>query len=82
MTNIIDYDLFIFDFDGTLMDTEETHFLCWKKVLTEFLNREIDLTIEMYSNYFHSLKNNNSKNFLELFYNIDSDNYDLSLIHI
>ena len=76
MTNIIDYDLFIFDFDGTLMDTEEIHFLCWKKVLTEFLNREIDFTIEMYSNYFHSLKNNNSKNYLELMYNIDNNNYD------
>ena len=31
--NLLDYDLFIFDFDGTIMDTELLHYRAWMNVI-------------------------------------------------
>ena len=43
---ILNYDLFIFDFDGTLMDTEEYHALSWKNALSEYKNTDIEFSME------------------------------------
>lgn len=37
--NIFDFDLYIFDFDGTLMDTESYHLKAWNLALTDFLKK-------------------------------------------
>ena len=38
MNNILNYDLFIFDFDGTLLNTEKYHCKAWNNALVKYLN--------------------------------------------
>ena len=45
---ILNYDLYIFDFDGTLLDTEDAHYKAWNKLLPS-------LTITEYYIFCHSL---------------------------
>ena len=45
---ILNYDLYIFDFDGTLLDTEDAHYKAWNKLLPS-------LTIAEYYIFCHSL---------------------------
>ena len=52
MENILKYDLFIFDFDGTVFDTEEIHYHCWKDCLKKYSNIIID-NINTYFKYYH-----------------------------
>ena len=71
MNKILEYDLFIFDFDGTLMNTEEYHYLSWKNALSEYeCAKNIDFSMNDYQKYFHTLDGNNSKTILKLLYNI------------
>ena len=73
MDNLLSYDLFIFDFDGTLMNTEEIHYLSWKNALNEKINKIIEnnnFTQELYDKIFHSLQPNYSRIALELLFNI------------
>jgi D-arabinose 5-phosphate isomerase GutQ/beta-phosphoglucomutase-like phosphatase (HAD superfamily) len=75
MNKILEYDLFIFDFDGTLMDTEEYHYLSWKNALSEYeFAKNIDFSMSDYQKYFHTLDGNNSKTILKLLYNITDYN--------
>jgi len=69
MNNILAYDLFIFDFDGTLMDTEKYHCKAWNLVLSEYKST-FHINMLYYFKYFHSLDKNLSKNFLKITYNI------------
>jgi beta-phosphoglucomutase-like phosphatase (HAD superfamily) len=72
MNKILEYDLFIFDFDGTLMDTEEYHYLAWKNALSEYNKKEIDdFSMKDYQKYFHTLNSNNPKIILKLLYDIE-----------
>jgi len=70
MNKILEYDVFIFDFDGTIMDTEFYHCLAWSNALSEYKNKEINLTSFVYQENFHKLDKNHSKNFLKTNYNI------------
>jgi D-arabinose 5-phosphate isomerase GutQ/beta-phosphoglucomutase-like phosphatase (HAD superfamily) len=76
MENILNYDLFVFDFDGTIMDTEKTHCKAWEIVLSKHMDKEIIININDYQKYFHSLIKDYSKNYLNIFYNIKYEDYD------
>ena len=53
MIQIKDYDLFIFDLDGTIINTEIYHHIAWNKALTQYLNNKIEI---IYSEYCKHLK--------------------------
>jgi arabinose-5-phosphate isomerase len=68
---LLAYDLFIFDFDGTIMDTEEFHKNAWLKAILEITKLDnIDFNMIEYQKYFHNLNGTTSKNYLEIKYNI------------
>jgi len=71
---ILYYDLFIFDFDGTLMDTEKYHYQAWLSAISFYLKKEIIFTIQDYEKYLHSIEKNSNKNFLK--YRFDITDYD------
>ena len=77
MNNILNYDLFIFDFDGTLLNTEKYHCKAWNNALLKYQNQNnnknqnIELNINTYYKYFHSLDPLLSRNFLKIYYDID-----------
>lgn len=69
---ILNYDVFIFDFDGTIMNTEKYHCLAWNKALHEYLNdTSININITEFQKYFHNLNNNETKIIIKTLYNID-----------
>jgi len=70
MVKLLDYDLFVFDFDGTIMDTEKIHCKAWVDVISN------NIDIQNYQKYFHSLIKDYSKHFLHLYYNIKYEDYD------
>jgi D-arabinose 5-phosphate isomerase GutQ/beta-phosphoglucomutase-like phosphatase (HAD superfamily) len=76
--NILDYDLFIFDFDGTIMDTEKYHYNAWYNAIKEYVDIEedIDFTMSTYEKYFHTLDHNNIKKYLEIQFNMNIDDYE------
>jgi len=74
--HILDYDLYIFDFDGTIMDTEKYHCMAWNEALTKYKNEQVNIPINDYFENFHSLEQNHSKNYLKFIYNIDLNDYD------
>lgn len=74
MDKILHYDLFIFDFDGTILDTETYHCKAWNEAFCEFKKEPIELTMKQYHKYFHSLNMEDAKTILRVLYNID--NYD------
>ena len=41
--SIFDYDLYVFDFDGTLIDTEKLHLKAWNMALSSFFNNNYKL---------------------------------------
>ena len=73
-SNILNYDLFIFDFDGTLLDTEQHHCNAWSSALSKYKEENVNLDILTFQKYFHSLDNTTSKNYIKIKYDID--NYD------
>ena len=74
MKNILKYDLFIFDFDGTLLDTDKYHCKAWNNALSKEKNKNIEIQISDYYKYFHSLTPMMSRNYLKILY--DVENYD------
>jgi HAD superfamily hydrolase (TIGR01509 family) len=65
MNNIFNkFDLFIFDLDDTLIQTEKYHYKAWLKTLKIFLTNEFTFSFEEFSTIFHSIKENNIKNYL------------------
>lgn len=74
MNNLLKYDLFIFDFDGTLLDTEKYHCKAWSNALSKEKNKPIEIDLNDYYKYFHSLTPMLSRNYLKILY--DVDNYD------
>ena len=69
MNNILSFDLFIFDFDGTLMDTEKYHCKAWNLILADYKST-FHMNMLYYFKYFHSLDRKLSKDFLKITYNI------------
>jgi beta-phosphoglucomutase-like phosphatase (HAD superfamily) len=66
MNKILNYELFIFDFDGPLMDTEEYHNKSWNNALSQYTKNDIQINMQDYQKYFHSLDNTYSKNYLTI----------------
>lgn len=77
MKNLLKYDLFVFDFDGTIIDTEEIHCKAWENILSKHLNSKIIININDYQKYFHSLIKNYAKHYLNILYNINYEDYDI-----
>jgi len=77
MDYILNYDLFVFDFDGTLIDTEKHHCHAWSSALTEYKNKKlfcsttVELKMDEYQKYFHTLNSNDIKLTLKLLYEIE-----------
>lgn len=67
---ITDFDLFIFDFDGTLMNTEEYHSKAWNEAIADYKNNKSLLSYTDYQKNFHNLNKNHIKTYLKTFYDI------------
>lgn len=74
MYKINDYDVFVFDFDGTIMDTERYHYLSWKKTIQEFIP-DFNISEDDYFKYSHNLDKSTFKNYLSDTYGLN--NYDI-----
>lgn len=71
-SNILDYDLFVFDFDGTLMDTEDYHRKSWENAIKETIkNENFELTLHEYHKHFHTLHSIHIRNYIRLIHNIE-----------
>jgi len=77
-SNILSYDLFIFDLDGTIIDSEKLHYKAWIKAIELFFNneKEIILTMAEHHKYCHSLKKNSYKDFLYYKFGIGIEEYE------
>lgn len=64
--NIDDYDVFIFDFDGTIMDTEKYHYKTYLKVLNDY-DSKIHLSNDEYFKLSHELDRSNFENIFKDF---------------
>ncbi len=69
MIEVEKYDLFIFDFDGTIINTEYFHYLAYINVISRILNKDIEemkgrLTYEIYEKFAHSLQIKDMENYL------------------
>jgi D-arabinose 5-phosphate isomerase GutQ/beta-phosphoglucomutase-like phosphatase (HAD superfamily) len=74
--NLLEYDLFVFDFDGTIMDTEELHCRAWTLALSKIKNEDIHISMNDYQRFFHSLKKNYSKYYLNMYWDISFKDYE------
>ena len=72
--NLNDYDLFVFDFDGTIMDTEKIHYKAWINTLQSQVNNKIFFDYSEYIKNFHTIDVSNKKKYLLIKYDIQ--NYD------
>lgn len=70
-----DYDLFVFDFDGTIMDTEKFHYKAWINILQKFVSKNIYFDYSTYIKIFHTIDTSNKKKYLLMKYDIE--NYDI-----
>ena len=59
--NLNDYDLFVFDFDGTIMDTEKIHYKAWINTLQSQVNNKIFFDYSEYIKHFHTIDVSNKK---------------------
>lgn len=69
MIKVEEYDLFIFDFDGTLINTEYFHYLAYINVISRILEKDVEemkgrLTYEIYEKFAHSLQIKDMENYL------------------
>jgi len=69
--NILSHEIFIFDFDGIIIDSERIHNQCWNKVLEKY---NINFDYYNYCKTFHTNENDGIKKNLEYNYNIDNFN--------
>jgi D-arabinose 5-phosphate isomerase GutQ/beta-phosphoglucomutase-like phosphatase (HAD superfamily) len=80
MNNILDYDLFIFDLDGTIIDSERLHYESWVYTMNEYRG-SVDIPLFDYSEhhrYSHCLKKDSYKNFIYYKFGLKGeDEYDI-----
>jgi len=69
-----DYDLFVFDFDGSIMDTEKFHYKAWINTLETHIDKNIYFDYGTYIKNFHTIDVSNKKKYLLMKYDIA--NYD------
>jgi D-arabinose 5-phosphate isomerase GutQ/beta-phosphoglucomutase-like phosphatase (HAD superfamily) len=74
-----DYDLFVFDFDGTIMDTEKFHYKAWINTLQTHIDKNIYFDYSTYIKNFHTIDVSNKKKYLLMKYDIE--NYDSQSYH-
>ena len=65
-----DYDLFVFDFDGTIMDTEKIHYKAWINILQKNICKNIYFDYSTYIKIFHTIDTSNKKKYLLMKYDI------------
>jgi arabinose-5-phosphate isomerase len=65
-----DYDLFVFDFDGTIMDTEKFHYKAWINILQTHIDKNIYFDYSTYIKNFHTIDVSNKKKYLLMKYDI------------
>ena len=70
-----DYDLFVFDFDGSIMDTEKIHYKAWINTLQKNVCKNIFFDYGTYIKNFHTIDTSNKKKYLLMKYDIQ--NYDV-----
>ena len=70
MYSIKEYDIFVFDFDGTIMDTEFYHYIAWKNVLKKEISN-FDLLEDDYFRMNHNLETSTFRNFLKDTYELN-----------
>lgn len=73
MFKIEDYDVFVFDFDGTILNTEYTHYLSWKKSI-QTIKPDFNISEDDYFRHIHHLNTQTFRNYLQFNFNIT--NYD------
>jgi len=61
---INNYELFIFDLDDTLINTEKYHYTAWLTVLKEEIDESFNMDFNTFCSKFHSNKENNIKTYL------------------
>jgi len=66
-----DYDLFVFDFDGTIMDTEKIHYKAWINILQTHIDKNIFFDYNTYIKNFHTIDVTNKKKYLLMKYDIE-----------
>jgi HAD superfamily hydrolase (TIGR01509 family) len=65
MCNIVNnYELFIFDLDDTLVETEKYHYESWLHVLKEYIGTNFSMDYTYFIHKFHSVKYDAIKNYL------------------
>lgn len=77
--SLYDFDLYIFDFDGTIMNTEPLHYSSYCEVLYEMLEERnlptcLDFTYHQYEKVAHSVDLQELKYYLK--YHLKLDNYE------
>ena len=65
-----DYDLFVFDFDGTIMDTEKFHYKAWINILQKNVCKNIYFDYSTYIKNFHTIDTSKKKKYLLMKYDI------------
>lgn len=65
MKNIfLEYDLFIFDLDNAVIQTEKYHYLAWIKTLQNILGNDFIISFEYFCEKFHSKDSENINKYL------------------
>ena len=65
MYNFIhDYNLFIFDLDDTLVETEIFHYEAWLHVIKERLGYSFDMSFQYFTSKFHSKQNDSIQSYI------------------
>jgi len=66
MDNLInDFDLFVFDLDDTLIQTEKYHYDAWCSILKKYKGNHFYIDFSSFCSKFHSNKENSIKNYIE-----------------
>ena len=72
--NILFFDFFIFDLDGTILDTEPIHYKAWYNTINTYTNNNInEFTLYEYYKNFHSYDKNSITNYLQNKFNIKDE---------
>jgi beta-phosphoglucomutase-like phosphatase (HAD superfamily) len=73
MDNIIkEYNLFIFDLDDTIIQTEKLHYKAWLLTLQNTIGDNFFISSDTFFNIFHSINQNSIQNYLESLFAIEN----------
>jgi beta-phosphoglucomutase-like phosphatase (HAD superfamily) len=72
MSIINNYDLFIFDLDDTLIQTEKYHYDAWIITLKKFINDDFTMSENEFFSIFHCITQNKIPNYLQNTLHLDN----------